>query len=703
MPTTISHDRRALVIDGKRTLLLSGSIHYCRSTPDMWPRLMKASKDAGLNAVETYVFWNLHERERGVYDFSGRLDLFKFCKLAQEHGLHVILRIGPYICAETNYGGWPFWLREVPGMRMRTWNEPFMAEMGRWVRAVCDHLRPMFAPQGGPIILAQIENEYDNVAKNYGEDGKKYLQWSVDFARSLDMGVPWITCKGGSGGTSDADKGSISTINGFYGHDHLDNHFKVYPDQPPIWTEHWTAWYDTWGDAQRVRPAEDVAYALARFFAAGGAGNNYYMWHGGTDFARQAMYLQTTMYYPEAPLDEYGNASTKYHHVNRIHRVLLDHEKTLLGQDTPEVEKLGDGQASYAWGKGDATLRFVCNDGDAAATVSVEGKSVKLASRSVQIVHRGKVLTDTAEVRRDDRVSVRQKALPGSLDFAAWPEPMPASWPPSLPSVTVKTPVEQLQFTQDETDYCWYTTEVDGGRRDTAGTLSIGAISDLVHVFLDGKLVASTPCPLMEDRGAIDSDKFRQEFTLTIPRGRHELSLLCCGVGLVKGDWQIGHRNMVDERKGIWAAVRFEGKAISGWTIRPGLLGEVVAVGEESAALLKWKAGAKKVRPMTWLRTSFDTPRGVDPITLDLGTMTKGIAWVNGECIGRYWTCSGTRGVAGWMQKAVKSLEPGKQPTQRYYHVPREWLIERGSNTLVMLEEVGGDATGVKLCRVTYT
>ena len=194
----VSYDRRAVTIDGRRTLVLSGAVHYPRSTPAMWPDLMRETRAAGLNTVETYVFWNLHERRRGVLDFSDRLDLVRFCRLAQEAGLHVILRIGPYICAETNYGGLPPWLRDLPGIRMRTWNRPFMDEMARWVRVLCEALRPMFAPAGGPIILAQIENEYANIAKHYGEDGRRYLAWSVELGQSLNLGVPWVMCYGGA-------------------------------------------------------------------------------------------------------------------------------------------------------------------------------------------------------------------------------------------------------------------------------------------------------------------------------------------------------------------------------------------------------------------------------------------------------------------------------------------------------------------------
>jgi len=160
---------------------------------------------------------------RQHFDFEDRLDVVRFCELAQEHGLYVILRIGPYICAETNYGGFPSWLRDVPGMQMRTNNEPFKREMKKWVEFFCEKMRHLFAPNGGPIILAQLENEYALIAKNYGAEGEKYLEWVVDLERELDLGVPLIMCFGSA-------PGAIETINAHYGHEKLEQHFENHPD-----------------------------------------------------------------------------------------------------------------------------------------------------------------------------------------------------------------------------------------------------------------------------------------------------------------------------------------------------------------------------------------------------------------------------------------------------------------------------------------
>ncbi|VAH88953.1 unnamed protein product [Triticum turgidum subsp. durum] len=196
--TNVTYDHRALVIDGVRRVLVSGSIHYPRSTPDMWPGLMQKAKDGGLDMVETYVFWDAHEPVRGQYDFEGRNDLVRFVKAAADAGLYVHLRIGPYVCAEWNYGGFPLWLHFIPGIKFRTDNEPFKTEMQRFTEKVVATMKGagLYASQGGPIILSQIENEYGNIDASYGAPGKSYIRWAAGMAVALDTGVPWVNSLG---------------------------------------------------------------------------------------------------------------------------------------------------------------------------------------------------------------------------------------------------------------------------------------------------------------------------------------------------------------------------------------------------------------------------------------------------------------------------------------------------------------------------
>lgn len=157
-PRSVTYDRRSLIINGTRELLFSGSIHYPRSPPEMWPAIIKEAKAGGLNTIQTYVFWNLHEPVEGQFNFEGNNDLVKFVKLIGDEGLYVTLRIGPYLEAEWNFGGFPYWLREVSNITFRTYNEPFMYHMKRYAEMIIDLMKKekLFAPQGGPIIMAQV-------------------------------------------------------------------------------------------------------------------------------------------------------------------------------------------------------------------------------------------------------------------------------------------------------------------------------------------------------------------------------------------------------------------------------------------------------------------------------------------------------------------------------------------------------------------
>lgn len=693
-PRRIGYDGRAVVVDGRRALVVGGSVHYPRSTPLLWPDLFRRSRAAGLTAIDTYVFWNLHERRRGVYDFSDRLDLVGFLRLAGEHGLDVVLRVGPYICAETNFGGFPAWLRDVPDVQLRTDNEPYKAEVCRWLKFLGDLVRPLTAPRGGPIILAQIENEYGLVAGQYGEAGKRYLDWCVGRAEAMDLGVPWVTCVGGAPGT-------VETINGFYAHEALPKHFAERPGQPALWTEHWPGWHDVWGYPHRTRPAENAAYATARFFAAGGAGVNYYMWHGGTNFGRDGMFLQATSYDFDAPLDEYGLETTKSRHLAKLHAVLHRHADMLLNAPRPEPTPLGEHTRAFAWGEGDGAVAFLCNDHPTeAAAVTFDGQSHELPPRSAKILHNGAVEFDSAKV--DAEIVVRRTMDPveGALSaFEMWRENVPATWPVGVRSRLVgEGPVDQLRLTRDETDYCWYTTWLDvpeeGGTRTR---LTIEGMADVVYVFVDGRL-RTFHHALVEDRGPQDGPPFNWSFPLRVPPGDHELQILCGAVGLIKGDWMLGNRNMAEEKKGLWGRVLWDGRPLAGpWYMIPGLLGERYQLFGPAGELANWKPAAGSAHgPLSWFRARFEGPPGDEPVAVDLTGLNKGMAWLNGRCVGRYWLSPANNKSPDWLGQAIREAPPG-QPTQRYYHLPAEWLAAR--NTLVLFEELGGSTDAVRLCR----
>uniref|UniRef100_A0A2P2M5S3 beta-galactosidase n=1 Tax=Rhizophora mucronata TaxID=61149 RepID=A0A2P2M5S3_RHIMU len=340
----VSYDHRALVIDGKRRVLISGSIHYPRSTPEMWPGLIQKSKDGGLDVIETYIFWNLHEPVRNQYNFEGRYDVVKFLKLVAEAGLYAHLRIGPYVCAEWNYGGFPLWLHFVPGIKFRTDNEPFKAEMQRFTGKIVDMMKQekLYASQGGPIILSQIENEYGNIDSAYGPAAKTYINWAASMAVSQGTGVPWVMCQ-----QKNAPDPIINTCNGFY----CDQFTPNSQNKPKMWTENWSGWFLSFGGAVPYRPVEDLAFAIARFFQLGGTFQNYYMYHGGTNFGRSpgGPFISTSYDY-DAPLDEYGLLrQPKWGHLKDLHKAIKLCEEALIATE-PNTTSLGPNFEVHSFG-----------------------------------------------------------------------------------------------------------------------------------------------------------------------------------------------------------------------------------------------------------------------------------------------------------------------------------------------------------------
>ncbi|MBN1900124.1 beta-galactosidase [Candidatus Sumerlaeota bacterium] len=692
----VTYDHRAIKIDGKRTLLLSGSFHYPRSTPGMWRYLMKMFRDANLNAVETYVFWNLHERRKGEYDFTGRLDIKRWCEMAQDEGLYIILRIGPYICAETNYGGFPFWLRDIPGIRMRTYNKPFLHEMERWVRYLCEYLKPYFAPQGGTIILFQLESEYDMIKGNYGLDGETYIRWCAELGESLNLGIPLIMCSG-------AAPGAIETTNAFEAHDKIKDFATYHPDKPVLWTENWTGWYDIYGYPRHRRSAENLSYSTARFIAGGGSMVNYYPFFGGTNFAREGMYLLTSSYDYDAPLNEEGFPTRKYCHLTKLHYFLRKYEEIILSTENPYLEQIGNQKFAFIYRDEDQNLVFLCNDSLSDSLVNYESQNYILGAKSVMMIGNGRVIMHTADLSYSCakwRDVAHKETQP--LEMLWRNEPLPHKWSDLHKSrITASHPEEQLQYTRDETDYCWYSIDFRISPEHAGnGKIVIEGAADVVHVFVDDIYRGSAHAPLLEDRGSLDGEGFKHTIDMELDAGEHHLEILCCALGLIKGDWQIGFANMAEEKKGIWGRALWNEVEIKGaWDIQPGLAGEKDELYSEVGTAFNWESNWKNAvhRPLTWWRTEFDRPSGDDPLVIDLSGMQKGMIWLNGQCLGRYWL------ILAQEQKAFPSEVPIElvgldQPTQRYYHLPFDWIKEK-ENHLVLFEEMGGDPSKVRICR----
>ncbi len=703
---TISFDSKSVIIDGRRELLLSGAIHYLRSSPAMWPDLMRRTKDAGLNAIETITFWGQHEPVRGRYDFTGRLDLRRFLDCAQAEGLLVYLRPGPYICGEHDFGGFPLWLRDLPGIQFRTFNQPFMEETRRWFDLFFAYLRPMLHSQGGPIAFVQVENEYKNIAAHYGADGTRYLAWLRDLYESYDLGVPLTMCNPSNDEKNDYALGwterTIPTINAGMCVAQVRGFKRAHPELPVLWTEAWISWYQVWGGPRPTRTTSNLLFYVARFFVEGGKGINYYMWHGGTNFAREAMFLQVTSYDYDAPLNEFGQTTVKYDALRSFHALLREHQIFWLENDLPERQSPAAGIAALIFRHAARELVILSNDtylyqNLPPTAVAWAGQTHLLPSECMVWLLDGREIwrcqvNNTAESAADVFTPVAKPARIEAIE-----ELLPVAG-----FIERAQPEDQLLHTHNRTDYCWYLSDLTVGAAGP-GTLVLSGLNDFAQVFINGECVAHSSSHLKEDRGAWDGPDYVQSFRLDLVAGAHRLAVLCSALGLVKGDWQAGKLNMTTERKGLWGEIRWEGNALPGpWQLRPFLDGEILDLPGRAGALARWRpfSPADDVgRPLRWFRLTFEAPPGDAPLALDLGGLGKGLAWVNGECLGRYWLLPIRAQKDKHLEhdQGLHLDESATSPSQRYYHLPREWL-RPGRNEIILFEEIGGDPGEVQVC-----
>ncbi|XP_035684141.1 beta-galactosidase-1-like protein 2 [Branchiostoma floridae] len=316
-------DGANFTIDGKPVRLLSGAMHYFRVVPEYWRDRMLKMKAAGLNTLETYVPWNLHEPEKYTYNFEGILDLGRYLDIAHEVGLWVILRPGPYICAEWEFGGIPGWLAYVKE-HVRTTRPMFIDPVEVWFGRLLAEVVPRQYTNGGPIIAVQIENEYGGFSNSteYMERLKKILE-----SRGI---VELLFTSDGKGALiSGGIPGVLKTVN-FQNNasDKLQKLKEIQPDRPMMVMEYWTGWFDHWGEDHHLYRLENFERTLIDILDAG-ASVNFYMFHGGTNFGfmngANTRYksggrtLPTiTSYDYDAPISETGDLTPKYFKIREI-------------------------------------------------------------------------------------------------------------------------------------------------------------------------------------------------------------------------------------------------------------------------------------------------------------------------------------------------------------------------------------------------
>ncbi|WP_294294726.1 beta-galactosidase family protein [uncultured Chryseobacterium sp.] len=322
------------LLDGKPLQMISGEMHYPRIPRELWRERMKMAKAMGLNTIGTYVFWNVHEETPGVYDFSGNNDIAEFVKIAKEEGLWVVLRPSPYVCAEWEFGGYPWWLLKDRNMQVRSTDPKFISAYTRYIKALAKQLIPLQITHGGNILMIQIENEYGS----YSND-KAYLDLNRKIFREAGFDGLLFTCDGADQMPKGYLPDYLPAVNGLEDPAQVKALInKYHNDRGPYYVAEWyPGWFDDWGKKHADVSAEQSAKTLDKLLAAG-ISVNMYMFHGGTTrgFMNGANMNKDNPYSPQvssydydAPLDEAGNPTEKFYAFRKVIAGHLPAGKTL--------------------------------------------------------------------------------------------------------------------------------------------------------------------------------------------------------------------------------------------------------------------------------------------------------------------------------------------------------------------------------------
>ena len=345
---------KTFLLNGQPFIVKAAEVHYPRIPRPYWEHRIKMCKALGMNAVCIYIFWNIHEQREDEFDFTGQNDVAEFCRLAQKNGMYVIVRPGPYVCAEWEMGGLPWWLLKKKDIKLRERDPYFMERVKIFEQKVGEQLAPLTIQRGGPIIMVQVENEYGS----YGED-KPYVSEIRDCLREIYNQAPPTAPEGaskagksnvapsGAEGGADillfqCDWSSNFTKNGlddltwtmnFGTGANIDQQFRrlgeLRPNAPKMCSEFWSGWFDKWGARHETRPAKDMVAGMDEMLSKG-ISFSLYMTHGGTSFGHWAganspgFAPDVTSYDYDAPINEYGLATPKYYELRTMMQKYAD-------------------------------------------------------------------------------------------------------------------------------------------------------------------------------------------------------------------------------------------------------------------------------------------------------------------------------------------------------------------------------------------
>lgn len=558
---TFAIGEQDFLLDGQPFVVRCGEIHFPRVPREYWRHRLQMCRAMGLNTVCVYLFWNLHEWEEGTFDWSGQADAAEFCRLAQEEGLWVLLRPGPYSCAEWEMGGLPWWLLKREGIRLRSSDPKFLDPAVRFLKEVGRVLGPQQITKGGPLLMVQVENEYGS----FGNDAE-YIGLLREALIEGGFEVPLFTCNPPGDLRNGYREDLFPVVN--FGPGAAPSAFatlrEVLPKGPLMNGEYYPAWFDMWGRRHRTQDAEpicrDLDYMLTHRHSF-----SIYMAHGGTSFdlwagADRPFSPDTSSYDYDAPVSEAGWVTPKF---DAIREVMLRH--LLPGETATEPPSANP-------------------------------------------------VTEFAPVTLTQFASV----------FSNLPCPRRVERP------------ETFESYDQSRGFAVYRTTVPAG---PAGGLKCKAVHDFGWIYLDGELL-----------GILDRRNKRFEIELPERATPTQLDILVHTMGRVNFGQEVA------DRKGLHGQVELSGKELLQWEIFPFPL--------QPENLERLEFGPAEAGPGFW-RGTFEVSAPGDTF-LDVRTWGKGVAWVNGRCLGRFWNIG---------------------PQQTMY-VPGPWL-RRGVNEIVLLDLSG--------------
>ena len=571
------------VYNGKNIRITSGEMHYPRIPHQYWRHRFEMIKAMGLNCVATYVFWNIHEEKEGEWDFTGDKNLAEYIRLAGEMGLHVILRPGPYVCAEWEFGGYPWWLQNIPGMELRRDNAQFLAYTEKYIKRLYQEVGHLQVTHGGPIIMVQVENEFGSYVNQRPDIPlSEHRSYNAKIKKQLEdagFDAPKFTSDGTGMFANGSIAGALPTGNGENNVNTLKNRVNQYfPGGPYMVAEFYPGWLAHWAEPH-PSVATNGLVTQTNTYWNGNVSFNYYMVHGGTNFGftsganydgNHDIQPDLTTYDYDAPISEAGWVTPKYTAFrNNLIAKPLGYDVPAVPEQIPVVEipsiKFTKVEDALAWG-------------------------------------------DRAELT-----------------------PFFSKQPMTF---------EELEQGYGYVIYSHYC------KQPISGLLNVPGLRDYAVVYVDGVKI-----------GELNRYYKRYSLSVNIP-ANSQLEILVENMGRINYGAEI-----VRNKKGIISQVTIGSTPITDWQMIRMPMSEVPKLSASAINPQTDDVSELKGRPVIYEGTFFLSDTG--DTFIDMEAWGKGIIFINGKNIGRYW----------------------KVGPQQTLYIPGVWL-RKGENEIVIFEQL---------------